>query len=104
MCYTCAERIQLWEQFRALRRWKSQKAERLVEEFVPACEIQRGREGLLAEFLALLIDHEGYVAVVGRGQSQKVLEMDLARRRIQQVSASDDIGDALIRIVNDTAN
>ena len=54
---------------------------------------------MLAEFLALRIGRGGDMCIGGRMKAQLLLQVDLAGGRIEQISAADNMGDALLSII-----
>lgn len=63
--------------------------------------VERLRQRLLAEFLPGEIRRDRQVGIARCGQVQPLLQVNLARRGIQQIGAAHNVRDALIRIVND---
>ncbi|MNL04214.1 hypothetical protein D3C87_1247790 [compost metagenome] len=58
------------------------------------------RTALLAQLLAGFVDHHWHVQVRRRGQAQQVLQVDLARRGVEQIGPAHDMGDALRGVIH----
>ena len=62
--------------------------------------IDRRRAGLLGELLARRVDRRRDVQVARRRVAEQALQVDLPRRRIEQVGAAHHVGDALLGVVD----
>lgn len=56
--------------------------------------------GLLAEFLSASVDQYGDMKVIGYRQIEHLLQIDLSRRRVEQVASAQNFGDALLVIID----
>ena len=63
--------------------------------------IERWRAVLLAEFVAVGIESHRQVRIARRRQAEHSLQVDLARRRVEQIAAAHHLGDALLGVVDD---
>jgi len=62
---------------------------------------ERAGERLLGELLARRVDRDRHVQVRRRRAAERALQVDLARRRREQVGAAHDVGDLLRGVVDD---
>lgn len=65
------------------------------------CVVQSRGMGLLAEFLALLIEYDRDVQPTWGMGAQGPVNLLLLRRHVQQVGATHHVRDALINVIND---
>lgn len=56
--------------------------------------------GLLAELVSASIDQYGNMQVIGRRQIETLLQIDLPRRRVEQVASPQHFGNVLLMIVD----
>lgn len=61
---------------------------------------QDRRVVLFAQFFALAIDDDGNMTVLGRSVAKSTVEVNLPRSRCEQITATNDMGDALKGIVD----
>ena len=65
------------------------------------CAVQSGSTGLFAQFAAVFVSCQWQVQVLRGGVTQQSLQCDLSGRVVEQISASDNMGDALSCIIGD---
>ena len=77
-----------------------EKAQRIQQVINSAIRIYGSSLGLLAEFLALGIIDYGKVSIIGGGQSQQLLEVNLPGSGVDQVGTAHDMGNSLEGIID----
>ena len=78
----------------------AEKSQNRMNNFARPGVVDRGGSGLFRHFLALVICSDRQVQVSRCCQTEQVLQMHLARRRLNQVGAAYDVRDPLLRIVD----
>ena len=62
------------------------------------------RSGLFRQLLACCVKHQWHVQVTGRRPSERALQVNLARRVVEQISAANDVRYSLFGVVETTAS